>query len=178
MLNAQWRTSCFNEYSLKMIKIYFDDTDVSASIFAQMAQKLAAAALNVLNLEGNFSLSFTFLDEAEMCALNFESRGKDTATDVLSFPTLEIKAAGVVNIAEYPPEEFEPDTGALFLGDIVICPDVAKRQAAEFGHGEEREFSYLFVHGVLHLLGFDHIKAGDKAGMREVEESILLKDNR
>ena len=158
---------------ISMIKIYFNDEDAAAAAFSAGAQAIADKAFTFLRLEGRFSLSFIFSGAADMRALNRESRGKDAETDVLSFPTLEIKAAGKINAADYPPEEFEPDTGALFLGDIVICPEVARRQAAEYGHGETREFNYLFVHGLLHLLGFDHTRAADKKAMRAAEEGIL-----
>ena len=67
----------------------------------------------------------------------------------------------------------DPDSGKVYLGSIVICRQRAKEQASEYGHSLERELAYLTVHGVLHLLSFDHIEESDKRVMREAEERIL-----
>lgn len=112
-------------------------------------------------------------DETEMKNLNAQTRGIDAVTDVLSYPNLD----GIKNL-EIKSENFPYDldeNGNLFLGSIIICRERAKEQAQEFGHSLNREFYYLAVHGMCHLLGFDHINDADKAEMREKEEKILKK---
>ena len=102
----------------------------------------------------------------------YEQRAIDAATDVLSFPMLEL-TPGV------PPDgtgedQRDPETGLCPLGDMVISVERAQAQAAEFGHSVQREMAYLAVHSVLHLLGYDHLDEGpQKAQMRAREEAIL-----
>ena len=91
----------------------------------------------------------------------------DSVTDVLSFPQFEAD-----ELAEYR-EDPDEIPGELMLGDVVICLDKAVEQAAEFGHSTERELIYLFTHSVLHLLGYDHEEAEEKASMRAREEEIM-----
>ena len=87
-------------------------------------------------------------------------RNVDNHTDVLSFPLIE---------------DFDriDESGELLLGDVVICPEKAEEQAVEYGHSAEREFVYLFVHSVCHLLGYDHMDEDEKALMRQREEAVM-----
>jgi probable rRNA maturation factor len=117
-------------------------------------------------------LSFVSADEIK--ALNQEKRNKDEVTDVLSFPNLENVFRTPINKKTYP-QEIDPNTKHIFLGDVVICLDKAKEQATEYEHSLNREVCYLFVHGLLHLLGYDHIDELDKNLMRGEEELILSK---
>ena len=103
--------------------------------------------------------------------LNRETREVDRVTDVLSYPTLD-KAELPLDPARYP-FDVDPATGRVYIGSIVICRKRAMEQATEYGHSYERELSYLAVHGMLHLLSFDHMEEGDKARMRKAEEDIL-----
>ena len=103
----------------------------------------------------------TFVDMDEIHELNKMHRGVDRPTDVLSFPQFE-------DVCEEAPEE-----GEICLGDVVICRDKAAEQAEEFGHSFEREILYLFVHSVLHLLGYDHMEENEKRFMRAQEEKIM-----
>jgi len=104
-------------------------------------------------------LSIALVDEDEMAHLNNQYRGIDGPTDVLSF--------GCDDPCPAPGDE------PITLGDVVIAPAVAERQAAELGHSVERELDVLLVHGVLHLLGYDH-EAADDAGAMAARESALL----
>ena len=105
-------------------------------------------------------ISVTFVSTEEIHELNRVYRGKDSVTDVLSFP-------------QYDCVEEMKDHGVLCLGDVVICPEQALLQADEFGHSGERELVYLFVHSVFHLLGYDHIEEEDRLEMRAQEEKIM-----
>ena len=115
-------------------------------------------------------LSFILTNEDTIRQLNRDFRGIDKTTDVLSFPLQEYKQ-GQLDYARLSEAEFEK--GKLLLGDVVICAPIARAQAEEFGHSLERELLYLFVHSVLHLLGFDHEQEEEKAQMRLLEETFL-----
>ena len=128
---------------------------------------LTALAAQGMNLPCEINVLLT--DDAGIQALNKRMRGIDQATDVLSFPMFDIPEG-------YLPSALcsDPDTVLIALGDMCISLERARAQAAEFGHSLEREVSYLTVHSVLHLLGYDHTDEGvRKARMREREETIL-----
>ena len=111
-------------------------------------------------------VSLSFVDDARMAQLNAEFRGKEGPTDVLSF-----ECDGLDDGFGAPDEGVN---GAPFeLGDVVIAPDVALRQSAEFGHSFEAEVSLLLVHGLLHLLGYDHIDDDDAEEMEARERALL-----
>lgn len=147
-----------------MISIYGPDEE---GIFAKIANILYQELL----LSGNASVELEFFSKEEIAELNSQFMNKNHPTDVLSFPMLtEIKA---FNKNNYPLDIDEYDN--VFLGSIIICPEVAKENAENYGHSLRRELCYLFVHGLLHLLGYDHQKEEDKQIMREKEELILAK---
>ncbi|MCQ2431706.1 MAG: rRNA maturation RNase YbeY [Clostridia bacterium] len=130
-----------------------------------LVKRAINAALEYEKFDKPAEVSVTFVDNDAIKELNRDYRGKDAATDVLSFPISDIPAK------EY---EIEPDTGCVVLGDIVISVERAAAQAEEFGHSFERELSFLAVHSVLHLLGYDHERsAEDDAEQRRRQEEIL-----
>lgn len=110
-------------------------------------------------------MQILYTDDVGIAAVNREQRGIDRPTDVLSFPSFELAKGD----RPYP----DPDTGLVYLGDIVISLERAAAQARELGHSETRETGYLVVHGVLHLLGYDHEARQDAEKMRRAEEDIL-----
>lgn len=101
------------------------------------------------------------VDEDRIREINREYRDKDSVTDVISFAFEESDNIHVENLR--------------FLGEIYICVKRAEEQAKEYGHSFKREICYLTVHGLLHLLGYDHMKEEDKKVMRDLEERILEK---
>ncbi len=107
----------------------------------------------------NPMLSITIVDNKKIREINREYRNKDSETDVISFAFEES------NDYVYP--------NMRFLGEIYISIDKAKSQAEEYGHSLKRELCFLTVHGLLHLLGYDHIKDEDRVVMRKLEEEIL-----
>jgi probable rRNA maturation factor len=137
--------------------------DFAVPIDEGQLRHLAETALRAEGLSGTVELSLTLTDDAAVQRLNREFRGVDAPTDVLSFPLLPLEESPFV-----PP----PD-GILHLGDVVLSYPRAVAQAAEYGHSVQRELGYLTVHGVLHLLGYDHESAADKERMRAREEAIL-----
>lgn len=113
-------------------------------------------------------VSVNFVSGGEIQKLNSEFRKIDKKTDVLSFPNLNKKTTQ--KLEEFQGEVFD---GQLFLGDIVICKDVARTQAKEYGHSMKREICFLALHGLLHLLGYDHIESEDEKLMQKTAEEIL-----
>lgn len=110
-------------------------------------------------------VSLVFVNDSYIHDLNLQYREIDSPTDVLSFSMLE---------GESLQGEEEDE---VLLGDVVISLQTAWRQAEEYGHSFRREVTYLAIHGVLHLLGYDHLREEDRRIMRKKEEEILLKLN-
>jgi len=150
------------------MQIYFneseDGTDYEKTYKEQMEQALLRiAAAEELDPE-QVEVSVTFTDAENIRALNRDYRDTDRVTDVLSFPQFSSKEE-LIESGEL--------TGIMELGDVVICMERAEAQAEEYGHPLEREVIYLFVHSVLHLLGYDHMEEDEKAVMRAREEEIM-----
>lgn len=124
-------------------------------------------------------VSLLFVDNDEIREINNETRGIDRATDVLSFPMLDYEDKKVFKEMyknyEFSQSDFDGDE--LVLGDVVLSLERALEQSEEFNHSFEREASYLVVHSILHLLGYDHMEDEDKLVMRKREEEILNKLN-
>lgn len=134
---------------------------------------LAEAFEGEIESDCGLSAEIIVTDEAEIRRLNAEARGIDAVTDVLSFPSLDGIRGKALKKANFP---FEVDEdGNIFLGSIVICEKRAREQAEEYGHSYMRELHYLAVHGLWHLLGYDHMTEEDKPEMRAKEEKILSK---
>ena len=122
------------------------------------------AVLDFEHFDGPAEISVTFVDNSRIHELNREYRGKDSATDVLSFP-----------LGENGEYDIDEDNGCKLLGDIVISMERAMEQAELYGHSLQREVAYLTVHSMLHLLGYDHEAGGLEAvRMREKEEAVLI----
>ncbi len=105
--------------------------------------------------------------------INLEQRGIDRATDVLSFPMVEWTEIGAFEELEEHFECFNPDSGELMLGDIIISCEKVIEQATEYGHSLERELSFLIAHSMLHLFGYDHIEAEDRILMEQAQKEVM-----
>lgn len=137
------------------------DMDAVMGNILDTMMKAAEYCIEAENIDTDRSeISVTFLSLEEIHQLNRLYRQVDSPTDVLSFPQFE-------DLNELPEE------GEIMLGDVVICIDRAREQAEEFGHSFEREIIYLFVHSVLHLLGYDHMDEDEKKIMRRREEEVM-----
>ena len=140
--------------------------------YKKVIEKMYEIAGQVLN--ENFkevNLSINFVCEEKIKQLNKEFRNVDRVTDVLSFPNLNKNVDQTLKEFEQEKDE----EGILFLGDIVICKKVAYKQAKEYGHSKKREICFLALHGLLHLLGYDHIEKKDEKLMTKTANSILEK---
>ena len=134
-----------------------------------------AKAEKVLNLgETDIEVNIAFVSNKEIKKLNSEFRNVDKVTDVLSFPQVDLKNFDLekLNKKDFP-FDINNETGNLILGDIYICASKVKKQHKEFGTSMQREMCYMSIHGLLHLLGYDHIEENDKKEMRKMEEKIL-----
>lgn len=113
-------------------------------------------------------------DNQEIQALNREYRGIDAPTDVLSFPMLEYaKPSDFSRVEEDYEDCFNPETGELMLGDIVLSVDKIQEQADAYGHSETRELAFLTAHSMLHLCGYDHMEDKEREEMEEKQREIL-----
>lgn len=140
----------------------------------EVFQKVAQAALAMENCPYEASANLLLTDDANIRVYNKEHRGIDKATDVLSFPNLEFAEKGDFSMAEENEADcFDPDSGELILGDIVISVDKAMEQAKEYGHGELREFAFLMAHSMFHLCGYDHMTEEEAAIMEQKQELVL-----
>lgn len=128
-----------------------------------LIRRCCHAVLQAEQMRGHFEVSVSFVDDERILELNSQFRGKDLATDVLSFPS--------GTDGNFPVDN---DSGAALLGDIALSIPHVYNQAEQYGHDIRREFAYLTVHAMLHLLGYDHEGNGiDRVRMREKEEDIL-----
>lgn len=124
-------------------------------------ERLAAFVLDREDAPQNCELSVAVVGLEEMASLNEQYRGKSGPTDVLSFGCDDPCA---ITDADEP----------VTLGDVVVAPEVAEAQAAEYGHTVEEELNLLLVHGILHLLGYDHEADEDAEAMQARERAVLL----
>lgn len=133
-------------------------------------RKAINKALEAEGIQNNCIVSVMLTDDDGIRTMNNEFRRIDAPTDVLSFPMNELQP-GAFDASAC---EFDPETGAILLGDMMIDLERCAQQGEEFGHGFEREVMYLSVHSLLHLLGYDHMDEGEqKLQMRSREKAIM-----
>lgn len=134
-------------------------------------------AEQVLEQEGcpyEAEVSLVLTSDEEIHRLNLQYRGIDRPTDVLSFPQIAYRApADFSRLEEEGMDCFNPDSGELFLGDIIISLDRVKEQAENYGHGPRREYAFLVAHSMLHLLGYDHMTEEEAARMEAGQDAVL-----
>lgn len=139
----------------------------------KLAENVIEAALDYVDCpyEAEVNLLLTMNDEIHEMNNNF--RQIDRATDVLSFPMVDYAQPGVFDFLEEAMEYFNPETGELMLGDIVISKEKVVAQAEEYGHSIEREYAFLIAHSMLHLFGYDHMEEEERAVMEAKQKEIL-----
>ena len=138
---------------------------------------IAEEAMNLEKCPYEAEVNLIITDNEGIREINKEQRDIDAPTDVLSFPFLEYETPGDFTFLENEKKEqmdyFNPETGELMLGDIVISIEKVEEQADKYGHSMVREFSFLLAHSMLHLFGYDHIESKDSACMEQKQELIL-----
>ena len=149
--------------------IFSADAAEDTTAVEALLARVIPAALDAEGVDVPCEIDVLLTDDAGIRAVNKEMRDIDAPTDVLSFPMFELSPGDKPS-----PEDADPATGLVPLGDMCISLERARAQGVEYGHGAERETAYLAVHSVLHLLGYDHLDEGPmKARMRAREEAIM-----
>ena len=134
-----------------------------------LVERIVSAALEYEMVPFKCHVFVRVTDDSEIAELNLQHRGLNKATDVLSFPLLDMENGKY----ELQPEDTDPETDAVPIGDIVISFERAVSQANEYGHSVERETAFLATHSVFHLLGYDHENAEDELIMFRKQEEVL-----
>lgn len=152
--------------------------------YIENIEKAYEEALKVLKIKcHDLEVNIKFVSKSEIKELNTKFRNNESVTDVLSFPNLlEVGKKDMQLITQNLSKqnfksEINPETNMIFLGDICICKAIVYKHSKLYGTTKMREMVYMAVHGLLHLLGFDHMKDEDKIVMREAEEKIMKKVN-
>lgn len=135
-------------------------------------RKVAKAVYKNLGQKAFFKAEIVFQDGENMQFLNKTTRGIDSITDVLSYPSMEGIRGKILTPVEC---KTELEGKYIFLGSIVLCDEKIKEQAFEYDHSEKREREYLVVHGLLHLFDYDHLNDVDKKEMRAKEKEVMKK---
>lgn len=137
-------------------------------------EEIVTAAMDYEECPYEAEVSVLLTDNDEIRRINREFRNLDSATDVLSFPMGDYETPGDFEHLEESSEDyFNPETGELLLGDIVISVEKVKEQAEKYGHSEKRELAFLTAHSMLHLFGYDHMEEDERRVMEERQEAIL-----
>lgn len=155
-----------------------ENDQAAIAVDESLVARLETALVTVTSGEavpGEVEVSLLFVDDEMIREVNREHRGIDAATDVLSFPALDYDP-GRVYAESYSRADLSDDLfldGRLVLGDVLISGIRAKEQATDFGHSLEREVVFLFVHSLLHLLGYDHMTETERDRMTAKERNYM-----
>lgn len=146
--------------------------------YENLAKEVVDFAISYEDFPYEAEVNLTLTDNDGIQEINRMYREIDAPTDVLSFPMLSYEEAGNFSDLEDDYEDnFNPDTGEIMLGDIIISIDRVKEQAAAYGHSERREFAFLILHSMLHLFGYDHMTPEEAAEMEGKQHHILEEMN-
>lgn len=144
--------------------------------YEELAGRVVEFALDHEDFPYECEVNLTLTDNEGIHEINREYREIDNPTDVLSFPMLSYEEAGDFSkLEEDYDDNFNPDTGEIMLGDIIISVDKVFEQAESYGHSVLREFAFLILHSMLHLFGYDHMTPEEAAVMEEKQRVILEK---
>ncbi|MCP4401604.1 MAG: rRNA maturation RNase YbeY [bacterium] len=150
------------------MEVFINDVQDKQTLDLDLIQQTSLEILAAMNCDERCELSVALVDDREIHRLNLQYRSLDRATDVLSFALQEAEGPQVQ--AECAGEQLP-----LVLGDVIISIETTQKQAEEHGHNFERELLILLVHGILHLLGYDHIEDPDAEEMEILERQMLEK---
>lgn len=139
----------------------------------EIAERVIEAVLNDADCPYEAEINLLLTTEDEIRMMNREYRQIDRATDVLSFPMIEYEEQGDFSQIDENGDAFNPETGELMLGDIVISKDHVISQAEMYGHTPIREYAFLIAHSMLHLLGYDHMDEDEREIMEKKQREIM-----
>lgn len=156
--------------------VYFEDEAGISFGFdpEEKVEEMIAFVRDYVECPYDIEVSVTLVDTDTIRQVNSQFRQIEKVTDVLSFPMMEYDSP-----RDFGGQAFQnslslsPDTEEMMLGDILLCSEVVKAQAEEYGHSELREFCFLVVHSMLHLFGYDHIQEEDRREMEEEQRKIM-----
>ena len=160
-----------------MSLIIEDESELTINIdYEKIADRVINEALDYEKCPYEVELNLLLNSNENIRKINNEYRNIDSPTDVLSFPMIEYeKPSDFSKLEDSTLDNFNPETGELILGDIIISVPKIVEQAEKYGHSTEREFAFLVVHSMLHLFGYDHMEANDAKIMEAKQEEILNK---
>ena len=139
-------------------------------------EQIMRAVMDMEHCPYEATVNLLLTDNEGIRAYNRDYRGQDRETDVLSFPNISFERAGDFTLVELNEADyFDPDSGELVLGDIILSAERIQSQAREYGHSELREFAFLTAHSLFHLCGYDHMDEQGAAVMEEKQETVLKK---
>lgn len=142
--------------------------------YKEIIEQVVEASLDYEGCPYEAQVSVVLTDNASIREMNNQFRGIDRPTDVLSFPMADYSSPGDFDGLEDCAEEyFDPDSGELLLGDIVISVEKVAEQAEKYGHSQKRELAFLTAHSMLHLMGYDHMEEEERAVMERKQSAIL-----
>ena len=140
----------------------------------ETAKNVIMAVMDSENCPYETIVNLLITDNEGIREYNREYRGIDKETDVLSFPNVDFERPGDFDkVDEKVADYFDPDTGELILGDVIVSADKVIEQAESYGHDQRREFAFLVAHSLLHLCGYDHVDDEERMVMEEKQEKIL-----
>lgn len=158
------------------MSIYIENETETALDFdyEDVIRKVINYSLDFIQCPYETEVNVVITDNNGIHQVNKEYRNIDRPTDVLSFPMIEYEEAGNFDIIDEENEDgFNPETGELVLGDIMISVEKVKEQALDYGHSELREMAFLTAHSMLHLFGYDHMEEEERKVMKEAQRSIM-----
>lgn len=141
----------------------------------KLAEEVVEGALDYIGCPYEAEVNLLLTMNEQIHEMNREFRQIDRPTDVLSFPMLDYASAGDFDFLEDCEDAFDPESGELVLGDIVISKEKVLAQAEEYGHSARREYAFLIAHSVLHLCGYDHMEEDERLVMEQKQREILEK---
>lgn len=155
--------------------LYFEEEGaVTLPLDCEKTGRVAVeTALDILGCPYEAEVSLLLTTNEEIHRMNLEFRDVDRPTDVLSFPMIDFAVSGNFDGLEEREDCFDPETGELSLGDIVISKEKVLSQAEAYGHSVLREYAFLIVHSVLHLTGYDHMEPSERSVMEEQQRRIM-----
>lgn len=160
-----------------MISYVENETEVEMSFDIQeILNKIMDAVMDMEGCPYETTVNLLLTDNAGIREYNKNYRDQDRETDVLSFPNIPFDKEGDFTIVETDEADyFDPDSGELILGDIILSVDRIFSQAQEYGHSVLREFAFLTAHSMFHLCGYDHMEEQEAAVMEKKQEAVLTK---
>ena len=156
------------------VTIEYEASEKLSLPYEEIIRDVVEESLDYLSCPYEAEVNVLLTDNEGIHQINLDTRGIDAPTDVLSFPMDDFEEPGDFSRLEEQPEDyFNPDTGELMLGDIVISVDKVMEQAEKYGHSQTRELAFLVAHSMLHLSGYDHMEEEERLQMEQMQREIL-----